>query len=292
MNQIVYADGKMPNVIAYARVSDAHKQGDNSSKETQIDSIKRYCDYQKWPYEIFIEEESAGRFKDGKQVSRPILEEIIERLNKGEFQILLVTKTDRLVRDFVMFGEIVKQSDDNKWHIICTDEPIDTRTEMGKMMLGIMVAIAVAERARIKERIIGGCKRNRIAADLEGVPYSVTSYNVSEDLKRTITYLHRRRRFSLREIAMKFNNDGVKRPVEKFQDKPWNEDAVKNLLIHLGILNNTREQQRKVEREKVKTEITNQYQDVKHLLAVGKKRYMEKLASISNENQESADQTP
>lgn len=292
MSDIAPMEGKRPHVAAYVRVSDSNKQGDNSSKETQIDSIKRYCDYQRFTYEVFIEEESAGRIKNNKRVSRPILEDIMDRLNRGEFQFLVITKTDRLVRDYVIFGEIVRQSDDNKWHIICTDEPIDTRVEMGKMMLGIMVAFATTERTRIKQRIMEGCKRNRVAAKVEGVAYSTTSYMVTEDLKRTITYLFLRRKLTLREIVRKFNRDKVQRPVEKYKDVPWDDNAVRNLLIHLQLMNCVREQERKSGRDKAGAEILQQYQDVKQILAVGRKRYAEKKLEIAAEKLVHASSSP
>jgi len=269
-------DGEILRVACYIRISDAHKQGDNSSKETQIASVKKFCDDKRWPYDVFIEEESAGRIKSGKQVSRPILEDIIDRLNKKEFQALIITKTDRLVRDAVVFGKIKEQSDDNHWPIFCIDENIDSRTLQGQMMLGIMVAFSATERMRITQRITSGCKRTRVAAELEGVPYSITSYNVSDELKRTVIFLYNRRKMSLKQIALKFNNEGVKRPVEKYKDAPWDEYAVKNLLTHLGEIKTNREKKRNEERQKAREEITSHYQDVKQILALGRRNKTEK----------------
>lgn len=269
-------DGEILRVACYIRVSDAHKQGDNSSKETQIAGVKKFCDEKGWPYEAFIEEESAGRIKSGKHVSRPVLEDIMDRLNKKEFQALIITKTDRLVRDAVVFGKIKEQSDDNHWPIFCIDENIDSRTLQGQMMLGIMVAFSATERMRITQRITSGCKRVRVAAEMEGIPYSITSYNIPDDLKRKVVYLYNRRKMSLNQIAMKFNNEGVKRPVEKYKDEPWNEYAVKNLLTHLGKITSSREKERNKERQKNRDEITSHYQDVKEILALGRRNKIEK----------------
>lgn len=236
-------------VAGYIRVSDKSKQADNTSKDEQIAAISSYCNNNKWDCQFFIEEESGGAMKGGRAVKRPIFDSVVEKLNNKEFDILMVSKSDRLARDLQIYADVDKKSVDFKWRIIVATEGIDTEHPYGRLTLTIMITFAIVERERITKRVVDGCLRAKAEAIMENKPYAITSFIKDDKLEHRINYLYCKKKLTIKTIVERLNKEGYKRPVEKHALEPWTVRSVNSYLTHLGIIQTKTETERKIKRQ-------------------------------------------
>ena len=136
----------MSKLLAYVRVS-TDEQGDSGlGLEAQAAAIKVYCDAQGHElYGLLREVESAK----GK---RPVLEEGLQSIERGEYDGLIVSKLDRLSRSVVQANEIHDRLDKAGAALIALDLNVDTSTAVGRMMMNVLATVAQWERDTIGER--------------------------------------------------------------------------------------------------------------------------------------------
>ena len=141
-------------VAIYSRVSTLDK---GQSTEVQTASLSSYCFRMKWEYEVFEDYISA------KNLKRPNLEILLNRLRKHEFDILLVSKVDRLSRSVLDFCNLSAQL--VAWHIrlIVLDQGLDTddSNPMAKMLIQLLIVFAEFEREMIRDRTKRGMENAR-----------------------------------------------------------------------------------------------------------------------------------
>ena len=135
-------------VALYARVSTRDKGQD---PELQLKPMREYCQKMEWEYEKFID------YISGVKEVRPQLSELLNRLKKKDFDILMVWKLDRLARSTrqlidIVYGELQPRNID----FICLTQNIDTTTPTGKLLFIILGALAEFEHDLIAERVKEG----------------------------------------------------------------------------------------------------------------------------------------
>ena len=137
------------NLIGYSRVSKENTSGRGVSLDEQAlwltsEAIRRGA---------LLEIVSEGAGVSGKKLSnRPVLIEVLRRLDAGEAHGLVVKKLDRLARSVADFLYILERSRKGKWILIIGDLNIDTSTPMGEAMATISATFAQLERQVISER--------------------------------------------------------------------------------------------------------------------------------------------
>ena len=101
-------------------------------------------------------------------MERPGLKEMISEIEKGNADLVLVDKLDRLSRSqFDTLFMIQKVFLPNNCDFVSRAEAFDTSTPFGRAMIGILAVFAELERDRIKERMKEG-KHGR-AKDIYGL---------------------------------------------------------------------------------------------------------------------------
>jgi DNA invertase Pin-like site-specific DNA recombinase len=138
----------------YSRVSTLDK---GQSTEVQTASLSSYCSRMGWEFEVFEDYISA------KNLKRPNLEILLNKLRKHEFDILLVSKVDRLSRSVLDFCNLSAQL--VTWHIrlIVLDQGLDTddSNPMAKMLIQLLIVFAEFEREMIRDRTKRGMENAR-----------------------------------------------------------------------------------------------------------------------------------
>ena len=130
-------------IYGYCRIS-SKSQLDNYSLEQQKQEIlSKYSNA-----EIFVEQHT------GKTVHRPILEEVKNKLEKGD--MLVVTKLDRLARNVKEGIEIVEELFSKGISVHVLNVGLLEDTTMGRFFLTTMLAVAEMERSLILERMAAG----------------------------------------------------------------------------------------------------------------------------------------
>ena len=133
--------------IGYIRVSTQEQAQSGLGLEAQAVAIRAEATRRGWDLEIIADEGESG-----SKIDRPGLLIAKDALARGEAQALIVAKQDRLMRSSLGWAQIVSQSKDQKWSLICLDINLDTASPMGECMGSILAAIAQLELENIRKR--------------------------------------------------------------------------------------------------------------------------------------------
>jgi len=134
--------------VGYVRVSTERTQGaDGNGAEDQRDRLTAAAAERGWELELVTEVASAGTMR-----KRPELLALLERLDRGELQALVVTKVDRLARSVGDMAALAQRADANGWALVVLDLGLDTSTPAGRFVLQTMANVAELERALISQR--------------------------------------------------------------------------------------------------------------------------------------------
>ena len=134
--------------VIYCRVSTAMQgAADYSSLEAQEDQLKAFCKGKDWVViDIFKDMKSGGTLE------RDELNNLLSEAEKGKYDVIVVTKIDRLSRSLMDFKNITKRFNDLGLDFVSATQSIDTTTSGGRFMQDIFVAFAEFERNIIAER--------------------------------------------------------------------------------------------------------------------------------------------
>ena len=140
----------MKRVSIYCRVSTEEQDAD---KQEYI--CKRYCEAQE-NFEIY------KVYKDvisGTKESRPAFNKLLEDMRNHKFDIIMVTKLDRIGRSLKHLLSLFDEFSNKGIHFVATTQNIDTSSASGKLQLQILGAFAEFERNMISERTKEGLRR-------------------------------------------------------------------------------------------------------------------------------------
>lgn len=152
--------------IGYARVSSS-----GQSLEVQMDQLKEAgCD------KLFAEKKS-GTSTNGREA----LEEALDYAREGD--TLVVTRLDRLARSGADLYRIIDQLNAKGVAFRCLQQgAVDTTSSMGKLVLGILGAVAEFETDIRKERQRDGIEKAKAAGVYKGRPAKI----IREDVQRLL----------------------------------------------------------------------------------------------------------
>ncbi len=133
----------------YCRVSTQEQFAD---KQEEIN--KEYC--KRMGYEIY------KVYKDiisGSTTSRPDFNKLLEDMRHFKFDVIVVTKLDRLGRSLQHLLSLIDEFNRKGIHFIASTQSIDSTSASGKLKMQIMGAFAVVERNIISERTKEGMRK-------------------------------------------------------------------------------------------------------------------------------------
>ena len=219
--------------IIYARQSVDKR--DSISIETQINDCKKKLNNEH--YHVFYDKGYSG-----KSTNRPQFQEMMNEVRKGIVSKIIIYKFDRISRSLMDF--LSMQQDFSKYGVklVSCSEDFDTSTQVGKMILNILMMFAEMERENIQQRIkdnyyargekgfyLGGAAPfgyNKIETNVNGLKTYTFRENKDESkilLKMFNDYIDGK---SMGEIARVLNNDKV---VSR-RNRPWSENAIARML--------------------------------------------------------------
>ena len=153
----------MIRVALYARVSTKDK---HQEPETQLYGLREYAAQRGWEVvREYVDQASATDLR-----SRIAWRELLEHVRKGGIDLVLVTKLDRAFRSAKDTYDNLAYLDSHKVGFIAATQPIDTSTSTGKLLLGVLAAVAEFEKALIVERTNEGLARARAQGKRLGRP--------------------------------------------------------------------------------------------------------------------------
>lgn len=118
-------------VLAYLRVSTGEQADGGAGIEAQRQAILAEAERRGWSIVEFIEDTGFS----GKTTNRPGLRLALDMLTRGEANVLVVSKMDRLSRSLLDFLTIMGEAERQGWALIALDSPADPSTPAGEMEL-------------------------------------------------------------------------------------------------------------------------------------------------------------
>ena len=217
--------------IGYTRVSTEEQALSGLSLTYQKERIIAQCQASDLDLDEVVED--AG--KSGRDLKRPGLQRILDMVNLGLIDGVVILKLDRLTRSVKDLGYLLDTFAKKGIALKSVQDSLDTTTASGKLIVHFMGAIAQWEREVIGERTAAalGVKRSRGEKTGGTVPYGYTVDKkgmLHDDPReqRAITLMRefRQEGVSLRNIATELNE-------RRFPPKKnglWHPQAIKEIL--------------------------------------------------------------
>jgi DNA invertase Pin-like site-specific DNA recombinase len=217
------------HAFAYLRVSRAEQGISGLGMEAQLHAIEQEVERKGWAPACVYSEVASG--KDMKH--RPMLQEALVALDRGEGTALVVAKLDRLARSTLDFATIMARAKRHGWEIVCLDVAVDTTSPTGRLMLNTVANFADFEREVISRRTIDALEVARARGTKLGRPRSL------DPVIRRRIFVQSHSGDSLRSISRDLNNEQI--PCARAGSKWW-PTTVKKILD--GMTDEEREQYR------------------------------------------------
>ncbi len=200
-------------VFGYVRVSTKEQVESGLGIEAQIKKIEAYCEL----YELELVDILIDEGYSGKTLDRPALKKLIERLEKGEADGVVIAKLDRLTRSVADMGVLLERVFNEK-QLFSVSENVDTRTPSGRLVLNVLISVAQWERETIVERTKDALRAKRARGEKTGgdVPFGYDEKDgkliPNEKEQRIIELIKRLRSkgYGLKRIAKFLNENGFR----------------------------------------------------------------------------------
>jgi site-specific DNA recombinase len=120
----------------------------------QLERGEAYCRSQGWPITRVYSDEASGTTLERKD-----LQQALRDAERGEFDVLVFYRIDRLSRRLVQLLEVAERLEVAGAALASVTEPFDTSTPIGRMIMQVLGAIAQFERDVIVDRIREGVEQ-------------------------------------------------------------------------------------------------------------------------------------
>jgi len=153
----------MIRAAVYARVSTRDKDQD---PETQLYLLRKYAAQRGWEIvQEYVDQASATDLR-----GRAAWRGLVAHVQRGGLDLVLVTKLDRAFRSAKDTYDNLAYLEQHNVGFIAATQPIDTSTSTGKLLLGVLAAVAEFEKSLIVERTKEGLARARAQGKTLGRP--------------------------------------------------------------------------------------------------------------------------
>ncbi len=95
----------------------------------------------------------------GAKEGRPQLDAMLADVRRRKFDVVLVTKLDRLARSTHHLATLAKELQALGVDLVALDQAIDTTSASGRLLFHVLAAIAEFERDLIRDRVVAGIRR-------------------------------------------------------------------------------------------------------------------------------------
>jgi len=146
-----------PLALGYIRVSTDLQAEHGASLSAQEAVLTAEAGRRGWDVEIIREEGKSA----ATLTKRPKLLAVLDRLDRGEADVLLSVRLDRVSRSVVDFAAMMQRAERKGWALTFTATAIDTTDASGRFSAHVMIAAAEFERALISARTREGMQQRK-----------------------------------------------------------------------------------------------------------------------------------
>ena len=220
----------MKNAMGYARVS-TEEQGDSGvSLDNQTAKIHKYASREKmYLTEVVAEVKSGGEFS-----GRVALQAVLNAVEKGEIQAVIVNDISRLSRDMLTLLALERAFDDSGVELHTVDGIVQTSSPNGFMSFAMQAFMGEMERRQIKYRTKQAMAHKKKNGEVVGsIPYGFKREGVmlapepeeQETIARVTSAYNRG--LTLSEITTDLNKGSRKTR----NGNPWTAKQVSRIII-------------------------------------------------------------
>ncbi|MGG3893137.1 recombinase family protein [Geobacillus stearothermophilus] len=225
-------------VATYVRVSTDEQAKEGFSIPAQRERLRAFCTSQGWEIvQEYIEEGWSA-----KDLERPQMQRLLKDIKKGNIDIVLVYRLDRLTRSVLDLYLLLQTFEKYNVAFRSATEVYDTSTAMGRLFITLVAALAQWERENLAERVKFGIEQMIDEGKKPGghSPYGYKfdkdfNCTIIEDEANVVRMIYRMYcdGYGYRSIADRLNELGVKPRIAK----EWNHNSVRDILtndIYIG----------------------------------------------------------
>lgn len=139
---------KIKSAGIYIRVSTFDQAREGFSLGEQEERLKEFCKFKR--YNIYKVYQDAGI--SAKNDKRPAYQEMIEDVKKGNINVIVALRLDRLTRSVYDIEKLMKFVNDYECDIDCMADESNTTTSNGRMVMRIMTSVSQNEIEKCSER--------------------------------------------------------------------------------------------------------------------------------------------
>jgi len=151
---------KAVRCAVYTRVStDQGLEQDFNSLDAQYEASQAYIRSQAHAGWTLVRTKYDDGGFSGGNTDRPALQRLLQDIQAGRVDIIVVYKVDRLTRSLADFAKLVELFDAHGVSFVSVTQQFNTTTSMGRLTLNVLLSFAQFEREVTSERI-----RDKIAA--------------------------------------------------------------------------------------------------------------------------------
>lgn len=172
----------------YIRVS-TEEQGAKETDEIQFHEVTKWAEFhpsQTAPYIINKHHiyRDIGYSGVTSVEERKALSELVEAARRGEFEVILVWKIDRLFRNNELLLRFIREMNEISVDVIAVTQPeFCTKGPIGKLLISVLGSFAEIERDQIIERTVAGKQRIARSGKWAGGQYPPYGYDIDEERK-------------------------------------------------------------------------------------------------------------
>jgi len=134
----------------YVRVSTDRKVAEGESLEEQEQRLREFCKARNWNIvKVYCEEGQSA-----KDTNRPKFKELLNDIENGIIDTVVVKKLDRLSRSIIDFERIYNFFEKHNVDLVSLFENFDTTTAIGRAVVIIVMVFAQLEREQTAERTL------------------------------------------------------------------------------------------------------------------------------------------
>ena len=160
----------------YIRVSTEDQAKEGYSLEVQREYLESFASRE--GYEVFKVYCDDGII--AYSTRRPALQELLQDAKAKKFDLVLVHKIDRFIRNLKDLLNLVDELSSCGVGFKSATEPFDTTTSAGKLMFQQLGSFAEFERNRIAERVFPGMLKGVQRGNWQGARYSPYGYKYNK----------------------------------------------------------------------------------------------------------------
>ena len=208
--------------ITYGRVSTGRQATSGISLDDQAEKLAEVVTGRGW---VHVGHLTDAGLSGRKMTNRKGLLDALDRLDRGEADVLVAAKIDRVSRSTTDFAKLLDHAERRGWKLVVLDADVDTTTAAGRLLVDVVSAAASFESRRIgeRQRAVHAVRRSqgKRAGQAPILPASIRS-RISSD---------RNAGKSLNAIAAALNGEGV--PTAK--GGRWYASTVQHVLRSIEV---------------------------------------------------------